>query len=237
MRYPMFIGGFVTIMVTGIMWKLVPIFEGMYGSMGAKLPMPTQILIFISHLIRDNFLLVAACVILIVVGYMVAMTLDSFKAFVHRYILYVPVFGMIMKKNIWATFSRTMALLMHSGTPILQATEIAGAVVGNKVYAESLSAVYENLRTGMLLSQALKETKIYPILITQLVSTGEESGKVDVLLRKAADFYEREIKVTVDSLAAIIEPFLIIILGGIVGGILIGLYLPVFSIGKAISGQ
>jgi type IV pilus assembly protein PilC len=160
------------------------------------------------------------------------MNLEGFKAFFHRYVLYVPVFGLILRKNIWATFCRTMALLMHSGTPILQATEISGAVVGNKMYAESLEKVYDNLKTGMLLSQALKDTGIYPVLITQLVSTGEESGKVDELLRKAAEFYEREIRITVDSIASIIEPILVIILGAIVGGILIALYLPIFMIGS-----
>jgi len=97
--------------------------------------------------------------------------------------------------------------------------------------------VYDKLKTGQLLSQALKETGVYPILVTQLVATGEESGKVDELLKKAAEFYEREIRVTVDSLAAIIEPFMIIILGGMVGGILIALYMPIFMIGKLLTSQ
>ncbi len=237
MRYPIFIAGFVTLMMIGIMWKLVPTFEAMYGSFNAELPAPTKVLIFLSHIVREQFLLVGGGIILIVVAFYMLMNLESFKRFVHRYILKIPVFGMILKKNIWATFSRTMALLMHSGTPILQATEIAGAVVGNKIYSTSLEMVYDKLKTGQLLSQALKETGVYPILVTQLVATGEESGKVDELLKKAAEFYEREIRVTVDSLAAIIEPFMIIILGGMVGGILIALYMPIFMIGKLLTSQ
>ena len=121
---------------------------------------------------------------------------------------------------------------MDSGTPILQAIEISGAVVNNKLYSRSLEFVYNKLRTGEVLSKSLKDTGQFPVLITQLTATGEEAGKVDELLRKAAEFYEREIHVTVDSLAAIIEPFLIIILGTIVGAILISLYLPIFMIGK-----
>ncbi|MBD3391549.1 MAG: hypothetical protein GF418_05855 [Chitinivibrionales bacterium] len=235
MRYPTFIAGFVILMVTGILWKLVPTFESMYASFNAELPGPTLLLIALSHIIRDHFLVVAGAGILIVIAFMALMTVNAFKAVVHKYVLYLPVFGGILKKNIWATFCRTMALLMHSGTPILQATEISGAVVGNKVYANSLEVVYNKLKTGMLLSEALKETGVYPILVIQLVSTGEESGKVDELLRKAAEFYEREIRVTVDSLASIIEPLLIVILGGLVGGILIALYMPIFMIGKFIA--
>lgn len=232
MRYPLFIAGFVTILVIAILWKLVPVFENMYAGFSAELPRPTQILINISHIIQHHFLIVFGAIILLIVLFRMAMTNNSFKSFIHKYILIFPVFGAILKKNIWSTFCRTMALLMDSGTPILQAIEISGAVVNNKLYAKSLEIVYNKLRTGEILSKSLKDTGVFPILITQLTATGEESGKVDELLRKAAEFYEREIRVTVDSLAAIIEPFLIIILGGIVGSILIALYFPIFSLGK-----
>lgn len=232
MRYPMFIAMFVTILVTLILWKLVPIFENMYANFNAELPKPTQILIAASHLIQNNLLILIGIVILLIISWRAAMTNESFKSFVHKYILLFPVFGGILKKNILATFCRTMALLMDSGTPILQAIEIVGAVVSNKIYSKALELVYNKLRTGEVLSKSLKDTGHFPVLITQLTATGEEAGKVDELLRKAADFYEREIRVTVDSLAAIIEPFLIIILGGIVGGILISLYLPVFTLGR-----
>ena len=232
MRYPMFIALFVTILVIGILWKLVPVFENMYRNFDTELPKPTQILISVSHVVQNRFFLVIGGIILLIVLYKAVMTNESFKGFVHKYILMFPVFGGILKKNIWATFCRTMALLMDSGTPILQAIEISGAVVNNKLYARSLEFVYNKLRTGEVLSKSLKETGHFPVLITQLTATGEEAGKVDELLRKAAEFYEREIHITVDSLAAIIEPFLIITLGGIVGCILIALYFPIFKLGK-----
>ncbi len=237
MRYPSFVLGFVTLLVIGIMWKLVPIFSNMYAGMGAQLPMPTQILVTISDLIVHNILIVLFLGIAAVVGLKVAIAKDDrVKLLIHKLLLGIPVFGLILKKNIWALFSRTMALLLECGIPILQATEIAGAVVGNLVYSNSLQDVYNNLRKGDMLSTALDKTKIFPVLVSQLVSTGEESGKVDALLRKAAEFYEREIRVTVDSLASIIEPFLIILLGGIVGSILIALYLPIFNVGKLMGG-
>jgi type IV pilus assembly protein PilC len=237
MKYPMFIGGFVTILVAGILWKLVPIFQGLYGGFGAKLPAPTLLLVTISDIFRNNIPWVILIAILLWAGFKVAMTVDEIKLGFDKYLLYLPIFGVILRKNIWSVFSRTMALLMEAGTPILQATEICGMVVGNKMFAKGLEEVYSSLRRGELLSASLAKTKLFPPMVVQLTATGEESGKVDELLRKAAEFYEQEIKNTVDSLASIIEPVLIIILGGIVGGILICLYLPVFSMGKVISGS
>ena len=237
MRYPIFIGGFVTLLVAAILWKLVPIFANLYAGFGAKLPGPTLFLLNVSNAFQHGFIWIVLTIILMIVGYKFAVTQENIKFQIDKYLLLFPVFGMIMRKNIWAVFSRTMALLMEAGTPILQATEICGAVVNNKMFSKALEEVYASLRRGELLSASLQKTKIFPPMVVQLVSTGEESGKVDELLRKAAEFYEREIRNTVDSLAAIIEPFLIIILGGIVGGILICLYLPVFSMGKIISGH
>jgi type IV pilus assembly protein PilC len=237
MRYPTFIAGFVTLLVAGILWKLVPVFQGLYAGFGAKLPAPTLVLVTISNIFRQNIPIVFLLAVGGFIGYKIAITNDKFLFYFHKYLLYIPIFGIILKKNIWSVFARTMALLMEAGTPILQATEICGAVVGNKMFSKALEAVYAGLRSGELLSLSLAKTKLFPPMVLQLVATGEESGRVDELLRKAAEFYEREIKNTVDSLAAIIEPVLIIILGGIVGGILICLYLPVFSIGKVISAH
>jgi type IV pilus assembly protein PilC len=234
MRYPVFIFGFVALLVSLILWKLVPVFEGLYGGFGAKLPLPTLMLVTISDTFRNNIPLVLLLAFAGFIGFRMSMMNDKFKLFFHKYLLMVPIFGIIMRKNIWSVFSRTMALLLEAGTPILQATEICGAVVGNKLFSRALEEIYAGLRRGEMLSQALAKSKVFPPMVIQLVATGEESGKVDELLRKAAEFYEREIKNTVDSLAAIIEPVLIIILGGIVGGILICLYLPVFSIGQVI---
>ncbi len=237
LRYPGAIAGFVTVLTIGILVFLVPIFEDMYASFNAKLPAPTLMLISVSKFIRNNVPLTIAAIVIIIAGFKAALTNDNFKRLVHKYILKFPVFGGILKKNILAVYCRTMALLMGSGTPILDATQIAGAVVGNKAYSDALEDVYTSLRGGELLSFALEKTGEFPVLVIQLVSTGEESGKVDDLLRKAAEFYEREIRNIVDSLASIIEPFLIVVLGGIVGSILISLYLPIFMIGKLIKAQ
>jgi type IV pilus assembly protein PilC len=232
MRYPTFIFAFVTIVVIGILWKLVPIFEGLYGDRSVALPMPTQILIYFSHLVQNNLLLVFFLMVASVAGFWFGLMNERFRGYVHVALLRIPVFGMLLKKSIWATFCRTLSLLMESGTPILQSIEICAAVVGNNVFVRAIEKVHYSLKTGNVLSMSLENTGVFPVLVSQLVATGEETGRVDALLVKASDFYDREINVTVDSLASIIEPFLIIVLGGLVGSVLIALYLPVFSLGK-----
>jgi type IV pilus assembly protein PilC len=232
MRYPMFISIFVLLMMIGILWKLVPVFSSMYANFNAELPAPTRVLVAVSDVVKNNILIVALLLILIIVGLKAALTRPSFRFFVDRNIFKLPVYGIILKKNILARFCRTLSLLMESGTPILQAVEITSAVVNNKSYAAELETVYDKLRNGEPLSKALKETGLFPRLVTQLTATGEKSGRIDELLVKAAEFYEREIKTTVDAIASVIEPLLIIVLGGIIGSILITLYLPVFNLGK-----
>lgn len=235
LRYPLFIAGFVVLLVFAILWKLVPAFENLYNSFQVELPMPTQILLNISHGIQANFILIVASVIGLIVVFMFLWSNLSFKTFFHRLVLAIPVFGKILTKNTLATFCRSMALLLGSGTPILQAIEVTGMIMGNLTYSQRLEDVYNKLRTGDLLSGSLKEAGGFPVLITQLVKTGEEAGKIDELLEKAAEFYEREIRVTVDSLASIIEPALIILLATVVGLILIALYFPVFNLGQLIN--
>ncbi|MDB5103256.1 MAG: Type fimbrial assembly protein PilC [Fibrobacteres bacterium] len=234
MRYPIFIGGFVGVMMLGIMWKLVPTFESIYASMNAVLPPPTRMLIMLSHIVRQNTILcmIAAALLFILFKYM--MTRDEFKIVFQKNVLRIPVFGGILQKNIWATYCRTMSLLMGAGTPILKATEIAGSTVNNRYFGKSLEGIFGSLRKGDLLSEALETSGLFPVLVVQLVATGESSGRIDELLAKAAEFYEREVRSVVDSLSSIIEPVLIVSLGSIVGGILFSLYLPIFMIGKFI---
>jgi type IV pilus assembly protein PilC len=234
MRYPIFIAGFVSFMMAGILWKLVPTFEKIYNGLNAELPLPTKLLIRVSQLFRHQFPFVVLLVVALFIGYKALMTQDRFKISMQKYLLRVPVFGGILQKNIWATYCRTMALLMGAGTPILKATEIAGSAVNNSYFSKGLEQVYSNLRKGDQLSDAMETSGLFPVLVIQLAATGESTGKVDTLLEKAAEFYEREMRSIVDSLSQIIEPVLIVILGGIVGAILISLYLPIFSIGKFI---
>jgi type IV pilus assembly protein PilC len=234
MRYPTFIAGFVCLMLVGIMVWLVPTFEHIYSSMNAVLPVPTQILIFVSRILRHNAPVFLVLGILAIIALNFMLTLDKFKIAWQRNLLRVPIFGGILQKNIWATYCRTMSLLMGAGTPILKATEIAGATVNNRYFAKKMDSIFSGLRKGDQLSETLDSSGLFPVLVIQLVATGEASGRVDELLGKAAEFYEREIRSVVDSLSSIIEPILIVTLGGVVGAILFSLYLPIIMIGQFI---
>lgn len=234
MRYPTFISGFVLLMVVIVLWKLVPIFSNVYASLNAELPLPTLILISVSDWAQGHIPKILAAAILLIVFFKIGLTYPSFRFQVERLVLKLPIYGIILQKNIWSTFSRTMALLLKSGTPILEAVEITSMVLNNSVFAQQLKGVYDKLRGGETLSKTLKESGRFSGLIVQLTATGERSGRVDELLGKAADFYLKEIKITVDSLATIIEPVLIVGLGGVVGSILIALYFPIFNLGKII---
>jgi type IV pilus assembly protein PilC len=233
-RYPTVLFIFVTIMVVGILYKLVPTFENIYKGMGANLPLPTQILINLSHVVRNHFILALIGLIAMFIAFRVGLNMPGFKTFYDRNVLRIPVIGGVLTKSIWAVFARTMALLLDAGTPILKAVEIASAAVNNRFYATRLERVYSSLKRGTQLSEALEGCGLFPVLIIQLTATGETSGKVDTMLSKAAEFYEREIKAVVDNLAALLEPILIVFLGGLVGGILMALYLPIFKLGEFI---
>jgi type IV pilus assembly protein PilC len=191
-------------------------------------------LIFVSDLLKGNLGVFLGIAFLAFVAYKYLMTHESFQIQTEKFLLRIPVFGNILRQNIWATYCRTMSLLLEAGTPILKATDIAGATVGNRFFAKGLSKVYGSLKKGELLSDALDSSGLFPVLVVQLVTTGEASGRVDAMLRKAAEFYEREIRNVVDSLSSLIEPILIVALGGLVGSILISLYLPIFMVGQFI---
>jgi type IV pilus assembly protein PilC len=231
-RYPTILFAFVFIMIVGILYKLVPTFESIYSGMGANLPLPTQILITLSHIVRDHVVIAILTLIFAGIGLKVAFNMPGFQAFFDQHVLKLPVLGGVLQKNIWAIFARTMALLLDAGTPILKAVEISSAAVNNRFYARRLERVYSSLKRGTQLSEALESSNLFPALMIQLTSTGESSGKVDAMLRKSAEFYERDIKSVVDNLATLLEPILIVILGGLVGGILMALYLPIFNLGK-----
>ncbi len=232
MMYPGFISMFITLVLIAIMWKLVPVFQDMYAGMGGKLPVPTQILISISGVIQKYIVLVFGSLIGGVFLFKYLLTQQNIRRAFDEQILRTPVFGEILKKNILSLFCRTMALLMGAGTPMLEAIRLSASVTGNLFYIEKLETVYDNLHQGEMFSISLEKAVVFPPLVVQMVATGEESGKTDTLLRKAALFYEREIKNTVEALSAIIEPMLIIVIGSIVGSILIALYMPIFQMGK-----
>jgi len=222
--------GVVLFLVMGVF----PKFEVLFNSMGEELPLPTQILLNISHWLRTKwpFLL----------GGIVAALLFFFRYIrtkVGRYnfdlfILRVPVFGTIIKKAAISRFSRTLGTLINSGVPILQSLRIVENTVGNAAISKIVSSVAENVNRGESMANPLRENKIFPPMVGHMVSVGEESGTLDTILNKIADFYDSEVDSTVKRLSSIVEPIMLIIIGAIVAVIALSLFLPMFNMVKII---
>ncbi len=233
--YPVFVLIIATVIVTGILYFLVPTFAEIYASFGGALPLPTQVLINISNALRANILYVIGG---IVVFSVIFKTLYSrsygFRKGVHQFILRLPKFGDLAVKSAMAKYGRTMATLFASGVSIERALEVAGKVAGNLVIQEAVEKVKKDVTEGQTMWSSMEKTGQFPKLVVAMVKVGEETGRLDEMLDTIARFYEDEVDRTVEGLITLIEPMLIVILGSIVGGILIALYMPIFKIGELV---
>jgi len=233
--YPVFVLVIATVIVTGILYFLVPTFAEIYEGFGASLPLPTQVLINMSNVLRDN--------ILFIIGFLIAFAVTfrflyvksyGFRRAVHKLILKSPKFGDLAVKSAMAKFGRTMATLFASGVSIEKALEVAGKVAGNLIIKEAVDQVQKEVTEGQAMWSAMEKTGQFPKLIVAMVKVGEETGRLDEMLDTIARFYEDEVDRTVEGLITLIEPMLIVVLGTIVGGILIALYMPIFKIGELV---
>ncbi len=233
--YPIFVLAIATVIVTGILYFLVPTFANIYASFGSSLPLPTQILINISNALRDNILYIVGFLIIFSIAFRYFYIKSySFKKAIHRFILKLPKFGDLTVKSAMAKFGRTMATLFASGVSIERALEVAGKVAGNLVIKEAVDKVQKDVTEGQAVWSSMEKTGQFPKLIVAMVKVGEETGRLDEMLDTIARFYEDEVDRTVEGLITLIEPMLIVILGSIVGGILIALYMPIFKMGELI---
>ncbi len=233
--YPIFVLVIATVIVTGILYFLVPTFAQIYASMGGALPLPTQILINISNALRENILYVIGFIVIFSIAFRTAYKRSyGFRRAVHAFILRSPKFGDLALKSAMAKFGRTMATLFASGVSIERALEVAGKVAGNLVIKEAVDQVQKEVTEGQAMWSSMEKTGRFPKLIVAMVKVGEETGRLDEMLDTIARFYEDEVDRTVEGLITLIEPLLIVILGTIVGGILIALYMPIFKMGELI---
>jgi len=159
---------------------------------------------------------------------------EKFQYLVHKMMLKMPIFGPVLLKSTIARFSRTLATMFGAGVPLVDALESVSGAVGNLVYEKAILEVKNEVSTGRGLEQSLQDTNLFPNMVMQMVSTGEESGELETMLDKIADFYEREVDDAVDALSSLLEPILIVILGGLVGTVVVSMYLPIFKLGSVI---
>ncbi len=234
--YPILVLVISTVIVTGILYFLVPTFAEIYKNLGGSLPLPTQILINASNALRENLLYIVGFVIAFSVAFRIAYTRSyGFRRSVHAFILKLPKFGDLALKSAMAKFGRTMATMFASGVSIERALEIAGKVAGNLVVKEAVDRVQKEVTEGQPMWASMEKTGRFPKLIVAMVKVGEETGRLDEMLDTIARFYEDEVDRTVEGLITLIEPLLIVILGTLIGAILIALYMPIFKMGELIS--
>ncbi|RMH80804.1 MAG: type II secretion system F family protein [Acidobacteria bacterium] len=233
--YPTFVIIIATLIVTGILYFLVPTFGEIYASLGGELPLPTQMLIGASNVLRQNLLLIIAFVVFAAVLFKVLMVQSyNFRKGVHSFMLKAPKMGDLVIKSTMAKFARTMATLFSSGVTLERAFEIAGQVTGNVPIKEALESAKKAVIEGEAMHKALEKTGMFPKLILSMIRVGEDTGRLDEMLDTVARFYEDEFDKAVEGMIKLIEPALIVFIGGIVGLILIALYMPIFKLGELI---
>jgi type IV pilus assembly protein PilC len=231
MVYPIMIGSFALIVLMGMVMFLIPIFAGMYKELGnAQLPTLTQLMITFSDLVRGYWFIVFPAFIALLWGLRRLKRTPKGTMAWDRFKLRVPMgIGEIVRKIAVARFSRTFGTLVSSGVPILQAIEITGKTAGNTVIENAMVGVQANVKEGQSISEPLEKVSVFPPMVTQMIAVGEETGSLDQMLQKIADFYEDEVNAAVKSLTSILEPILMLGVGGIVGVVVISMYLPIFN--------
>ena len=230
LTYPAVVFVLAILMCVGMLIFVVPVFEGMFTDLGGELPLPTKVLVFLSSSMR--FMLP----ILIVAGF-VGLWLwrrygktERVRNVVDPLKLKLPVFGNLFQKLALARFSRNLGTLLASGVPILQSLEIVSETTGSVVISRALKQVQESVRKGESVAGPLSEHEVFPPMVVQMIASGEESGAIDQMLHKIAQFYDAEVEATTEALTALIEPLMIAFLGGIVGSMIIALYMPIFKV-------
>ena len=230
MTYPVVVGALIVLIVGAMILFIVPMFKGMYTELGGTLPLPTRILLGISSAVTSLWYLVALFSGLTVFGLRRWVRTEPGRKRWDALKLRLPVFGSLVHKTTLARFARTLGALVRSGVPILDALDIVSDTSGNAVMAEAIDDTKAAVAQGEPLSKPLETHAIFPGMVVQMLAVGEETGALDELLDKIADFYDMEVAATVDALTSLIEPLLIVGMGVSVGGMVVALYLPMFNI-------
>jgi type IV pilus assembly protein PilC len=223
-------GGVITL----LLWKVVPIFATLFAGLGVDLPLPTKIVIALSNFIGSIFgFLILVAIGAAIFGLKIWYGTPQGRFVLDTIILKLPILGILMRKIAVARFTRTLGTLISSGVPILEGLDITAKTSGNAVVERALQKVRRSLEEGKSLTEPLKDSEVFPGMVTQMIAVGEQTGAMDAMLQKIADFYEEEVDAAVKDLLTALEPIMIVFLGVIVGGVVISMYLPLFSlIGK-----
>ncbi|NMG08681.1 type II secretion system F family protein [Brasilonema sp. UFV-L1] len=230
LAYPVVVGFLAIAIFIGMTVFLLPIFANIFKELGTELPVLTQLMLSISEVLRSWWFLVILSIVAVSVTYQQYYKTQVGRETIDRLSLKIPLFGELIQKSSVARFSRTFGSLTRSGVPILTSLEIVRNTSGNQVVANAIDTARVEIQQGGMISIALQKEKVFPPMAIQMISISEETGELDAMLMKIADFYEDEVEQTVKALTSILEPIMIVVLGGMIGAILLSMYLPMFKV-------
>lgn len=234
--YPISVLSIASVILGALLKFVVPIFANMFSSMSVALPLPTQIVIGLSHFVGRFWWVFFVAVIALIVGIRQIRKDPRGRFALDKFLLNMPVLGPVLRKIAVARFTRTLGTLITSGVPILEGLAITARTSGNAVLEEALMKVRKSVEEGRTIVDPLRESGVFPNMVTQMIGVGEATGAMDAMLQKIADFYEDEVDTATKNLLTLLEPMMIVFLGVVVGGIVISLYLPMFSMIAKMSG-
>jgi type IV pilus assembly protein PilC len=236
MIYPIAVIIIAAVVVGVILWKVIPTFANMFAGLGAQLPLPTRVVIAASNgLVRFGPFLIVGLIAL-AFGFRQYYATPKGRHVIDAVVLKLPILGLLMRKIAVARFCRTLSTLLASGVSILEALDITARTSGNAIIEESILTTRKSIERGETIAAPLRETAVFPPMVVQMIGVGEATGALDTMLSKIADFYEEEVDVAVAGLLTLLEPIMIALLGGIVGGIVIAMYMPIFSMISQLTG-
>ncbi|MGC8735976.1 MAG: type II secretion system F family protein [Dissulfurimicrobium sp.] len=234
LAYPIIVLGISVVVLAIILIFVIPVFEKMFAESGQALPLPTQMVIALSNFVKSYFLVIAAAVAFFVFLFKKFYSTSKGRLLIDKTLLRMPVFGPLIKKVAVAKLTRTLGTLISSGVPIIDALNVAAGTAGNRLIEDAIYNVRMSISEGRTIAQPLQEAGIFPNMVVQMISVGETTGALEQMLGKVADFYDEEVDAAVDALTSMIEPFMIVFLGGTIGSIIIAMYLPIFKMASVV---
>jgi type IV pilus assembly protein PilC len=236
MTYPIVTLVIAFIVLAVILVFVIPVFQQMFADFGKELPLPTQIVVALSEFVKSKILYILGALVIFIFAFKRFYNTPKGRIIVDRFVLTLPVVGMLIRKVSVAKFTRTMGTMLSSGVAILDALDITAKTSGNKTIEGALYNVRTAIAEGQTMAEPLSESGVFPAMVCQMISVGESTGALDAMLGKIADFYDEEVDQAVENLTSLIEPFMLVFLGVTIGGLVIAMYLPIFKLAGAISG-
>ena len=236
MTYPIVVCCIAVLVVAVILIFVIPVFQAMFADFGRALPVPTQIVVNLSNFVKHYILYMIVAVVVLIFLFKRFYKSEKGRALVDNLVLKTPVFGMLLRKVAVAKFTRTLGTMISSGVPILDSLEIVAATAGNKTIEEALRETRQSISEGRTIAEPLADSEVFPSMVVQMISVGEATGALDTMLTKIADFYDDEVDAAVEALTSMLEPFMMVFLGGTIGGLVVSMYLPIFQMAGAVGG-